>query len=189
MHDRTATIGFLTRRFSDRTAILRFAFPHRRAILGPMLTISALTASEPLVLKYIFDTLGGTRETSRLIALVLRCTSSRSAATADWLTWRTRIGLQCALLEAAEYIAAKETSIACCFSLEFGMFKRRIYRWFSPGGFLERHIRPDINLHELMAADVELYCELLTKELGSPFKVDYRRGSVGSDLYCLTLYL
>jgi ATP-binding cassette subfamily B protein len=113
MHDRAATIGLLTRRFADRTArlrpILRFAFPHRRAvgaILGLTLTISALNASEPLVLKYIFDTLSGSRRTGLLIELValmfvFALGREGATATADWLTWRTRIGLQYALLEAA----------------------------------------------------------------------------------------
>jgi ABC-type multidrug transport system, ATPase and permease components len=112
MHDRAATLGFLTRRFADRTArlrpILRFAFPQRRAvgaILGLTLTISALNACEPLVLKYIFDTLAGSRQTGRLIELVtlmfvFALGREGATATADWLTWRTRIGLQYALLEA-----------------------------------------------------------------------------------------
>jgi ATP-binding cassette subfamily B protein len=113
MHDRAATIGLLTRRFADRTArlrpILSFAFPHRRAvgaILGLTLTISALNASEPMVLKYIFDTLSGSRRTGLLIELValmfvFALGREGATATADWLTWRTRIGLQYALLEAA----------------------------------------------------------------------------------------
>lgn len=85
-----------------------FAFPHKRAvlaILGLTLTISALNACEPLVLKFIFDTLGGSRKTSllmELVGLLFGFAFLREGATAmaDWLTWRTRIGLQYALLEA-----------------------------------------------------------------------------------------
>ena len=101
---------FPTRRLatSRLAPILRFAFPHRRAvgaILGLTLTIAALNACEPLVLKYLFDTLAGPRETSKLIELlalmfVFALGREASSATADWLTWRTRIGLQYALLEA-----------------------------------------------------------------------------------------
>lgn len=88
--------------------IISFAFPHKTAvlaILGLTLALSALNAFEPLVLKFIFDTLGGNRRVTLLIELValmgvFALTREASTAMADWLTWRTRIGLQYALLEA-----------------------------------------------------------------------------------------
>jgi ATP-binding cassette, subfamily B, bacterial len=87
---------------------VRFALPQRNAILVVLaLTafMAAANAAEPLALKYIFDGLaqGGTFELLiRGLALLSVLALGREAAHgfSDWLTWRTRIGLQYALLEA-----------------------------------------------------------------------------------------
>jgi ATP-binding cassette, subfamily B, bacterial len=87
---------------------VRFALPQRNAILI-ILALTAFMATanamEPLALKYIFDGLasGGTLEmlARGLVMLsVLALGREAAHAFADWLTWRTRIGLQYALLEA-----------------------------------------------------------------------------------------
>lgn len=87
---------------------VRFAFPQRHAVLAILLltlTVAALNAFEPLILKYIFDTLGGSRSMrilTGLVALLGAFALVREGANgmADWLTWRTRIGLQYALMGA-----------------------------------------------------------------------------------------
>lgn len=88
--------------------IAGFAFPHKRsvfAILGLTLTIAPLNACEPLILKFIFDILTGNHQVRALFPLIghllgFALAREIATATADWLTWRTRIGLQYALLEA-----------------------------------------------------------------------------------------
>jgi ATP-binding cassette subfamily B protein len=87
---------------------IRFALPERRAVLliiGLTLLIAAANAAEPLVLKIIFDgltTRPALRPLGRGLAMLAGLALAREAAqgTSDWLTWRTRIGLQYALLEA-----------------------------------------------------------------------------------------
>lgn len=87
---------------------VRFAFPQRHAIgiiLALMLGVAAANAVEPLLLKLVIDELAGEqRERALLTGLgvlvgvaILR---EMMDAAANWLTWRTRIGLQYALLEA-----------------------------------------------------------------------------------------
>jgi ATP-binding cassette subfamily B protein len=87
---------------------IRFALPERRAVLlivSLTLVIAAANAAEPLVLKLIFDGLT-TRPAlgplGRGLGLLAALALAREAAqgSSDWLTWRTRIGLQYALLEA-----------------------------------------------------------------------------------------
>src|SRR3954465_13449240 len=87
---------------------VRFAFPQRHAIaliIGLMLGVAAINAFEPLVLKWLFDGLasGGVYQTVIMgVALLAGVALGREVldAAANWLTWRTRIGLQYALLEA-----------------------------------------------------------------------------------------
>lgn len=87
---------------------IRFALPERRAVLlivGLTVLIAASNAAEPLLLKIIFDGLT-TRPAlgplGRGLAMLAALALAREAAqgASDWLTWRTRIGLQYALLEA-----------------------------------------------------------------------------------------
>src|SRR3954468_13364828 len=87
---------------------VRFALPQRKAILlilGLTVFMAAANAAEPLALKYIFDRLAPgsvLRPLAMGLALLGLLALSREAAhgVSDWLTWRTRIGLQYALLEA-----------------------------------------------------------------------------------------
>jgi len=87
---------------------VRFAFPQRHAIaiiILLMLFSAAVSALEPLVIKMLFDELTG-EQRDQLLALslavlvVLALLREFVQAVANWLTWRTRIGLQYALLEA-----------------------------------------------------------------------------------------
>jgi ATP-binding cassette subfamily B protein len=88
---------------------VRYAFPQRHAIgfiVALMLIVAAVNAIEPLIIKSVFDELtAGERESVLIfsIAVLAGFALLREAmdATANWLTWRTRIGLQYALLEAA----------------------------------------------------------------------------------------
>src|SRR5579883_3257188 len=87
---------------------IRFALPERRAvalIVSLTLLIAAANAAEPLVLKVIFDgltTRPALEPLGRGLAFLAGLALAREAAqgVSDWLTWRTRIGLQYALLEA-----------------------------------------------------------------------------------------
>src|SRR3954468_15839210 len=88
---------------------VRYAFPQRHAIgfiITLMLTVAAVNAIEPLIIKWVFDELTAAQRESVLvlsIAALAGFALLREAmdASANWLTWRTRIGLQYALLEAA----------------------------------------------------------------------------------------
>ncbi|HWF99499.1 MAG TPA: ABC transporter ATP-binding protein, partial [Steroidobacteraceae bacterium] len=87
---------------------IRFALPERRAVLlivALTLLIAAANAAEPLVLKVIFDGLTTRPALGPLgkglgILAALALAREGSQGVCDWLTWRTRIGLQYALLEA-----------------------------------------------------------------------------------------
>jgi ATP-binding cassette, subfamily B, bacterial len=87
---------------------VHFAFPQRRAIIVIMmltLTVAAVNAVEPLIVKAMFDSLTSDQAVSILvlaIAALAGCAVLRELmdGTSNWLTWRTRIGLQYALLEA-----------------------------------------------------------------------------------------
>lgn len=87
---------------------MRFALPHRNAIVVILLLtvlIAGANAAEPLVLKYIFDDLtqrAGWQIVARglMLLAVLAVLREVARGISDWLTWRTRIGLQYALLEA-----------------------------------------------------------------------------------------
>jgi ATP-binding cassette subfamily B protein len=67
--------------------------------------MACANSAEPLALKYVFDQLAGDRQISLLIkgfiALAALAVFREIAhALSDWLMWRTRIGIQYALLEA-----------------------------------------------------------------------------------------
>src|SRR5947209_15362912 len=87
---------------------VRFAMPQRHAILTIVLltlAVAAINACEPLILKWIFDGLTAAASLRLLFigigALgVLAILRESMDGFANWLTWRTRIGLQYALLEA-----------------------------------------------------------------------------------------
>jgi ATP-binding cassette, subfamily B, bacterial len=87
----------------------RFAFPMRHAIalvLFQVLVVAAINAVEPLVLKDIFDRLLAPAGMGPIVfsLIVLACLALAREilnSLSNWLTWRTRIGLQYALLEAA----------------------------------------------------------------------------------------
>ena len=95
----------LVRRFHRA---VQFALPQRNAIVAILaltLLMAAANAAEPLALKFIFDSLGAEKVVPPLVrglALLAALSLGREAASAvsNWLTWRTRIGLQYALLEA-----------------------------------------------------------------------------------------
>jgi ATP-binding cassette subfamily B protein len=87
---------------------VRFALPQRHAIaviLILVLAVAGLSAFEPLILKWVFDELTAARQVA-VIALAISALLGAALirelmdAFANWLTWRTRIGLQYALLEA-----------------------------------------------------------------------------------------
>ncbi len=88
---------------------VHYAFPYRHAIgiiVTLMLLVAAVNAIEPLVIKSVFDELTARQRESILILSVAALAGfallrELMDATANWLTWRTRIGLQYALLEAA----------------------------------------------------------------------------------------
>ncbi len=89
-------------------AAVRFALPQRHAvtvIILLVLGVAAINAFEPLVLKWVFDQLTDLQQAGAILTGVLMllgfavCREVMDGI-ANWLTWRTRIGLQYALLEA-----------------------------------------------------------------------------------------
>ncbi|ACG72359.1 ABC transporter-related protein [Anaeromyxobacter sp. K] len=94
-----------------RRGLLRaaeFLVPFRLPIAGILLvalTLAGVNAAEPLALKRIFDALalgqGGRPLAEGVISLVvLGLLREAFTATSNWLTWRTRIGIQYRLTEA-----------------------------------------------------------------------------------------
>jgi ATP-binding cassette subfamily B protein len=89
-------------------AAVRFALPQRHAVVLIVILVLAaagINAFEPLVLKWVFDQLTEIRQPSAILSgvlLLLAFAIAREAMDgfANWLTWRARIGLQYALLEA-----------------------------------------------------------------------------------------
>lgn len=87
---------------------VRFAFPQRHAIaviVALTLLVAGVNAVEPLIFKYLFDELAAERRYEPLIQGLTALAAfalAREAmdALSNWLTWRTRIGLHYALLEA-----------------------------------------------------------------------------------------
>jgi ATP-binding cassette subfamily B protein len=94
--------------FRSLRQAVHFAFPQRRAIIAIMmltLTVAAVNAVEPLIVKAMFDNLTTHQALSALVLAIVAlagCAVLRELmdGTSNWLTWRTRIGLQYALLEA-----------------------------------------------------------------------------------------
>lgn len=89
-------------------AAVRFALPQRHAvtiIIVLVLAVAGINAFEPLVLKWVFDQLTELQQPGPIVTGVLLllgfafCRETMDGL-ANWLTWRTRIGLQYALLEA-----------------------------------------------------------------------------------------
>ncbi|MGZ4975133.1 MAG: ABC transporter ATP-binding protein, partial [Limisphaerales bacterium] len=87
---------------------LHFAFPYRKSVFLIFLItfiVASVGAAEPLILKYIFDGLGGGHGVRTLmigVAWLLGIGLLRESGTgvSNWLTWHTRLGLHHALLEA-----------------------------------------------------------------------------------------
>jgi ATP-binding cassette, subfamily B, bacterial len=87
---------------------VRFTFPHRYAlgaVLALTLLIAAISAAEPLILKFVFDALTGADAQPALskgLGLLAISALLREVArfVSDWLTWRTRLGVHYALLDA-----------------------------------------------------------------------------------------
>lgn len=87
---------------------VRFALPQRHAIMiivALVLGVAVINGFEPLALKWVFDQLTNGHHAGGImigIALLLGFHLNREAmdGIANWLTWRTLIGLQYALLEA-----------------------------------------------------------------------------------------
>jgi ATP-binding cassette, subfamily B, bacterial len=87
---------------------VQFAFPQRHAIaaiIALTLLVAGMNAVEPLILKSIFDELGGGRRIAILVSAIATLAGfafmrESFDGLTNWLTWRTRIGLQYALLEA-----------------------------------------------------------------------------------------
>ena len=96
------------RLFGNFHRAIRFALPQRNAIVFILvltLLMAAANAGEPLALKYIIDSLSLNPKFEPLVKgltvlAVLALSREGAHAVSDWLIWRTRIGLQYALLEA-----------------------------------------------------------------------------------------
>lgn len=86
---------------------LRFLFPYRwsiKFILLLALAVAAMSALEPLVLKFLFDELAGARSPNTLLIAVgslagLGLFREAASALQNYLTWRTRLGVHYSLLE------------------------------------------------------------------------------------------
>jgi ATP-binding cassette, subfamily B, bacterial len=86
---------------------LTFTFPHRRAVVAISafaLVLAALSAAEPLVLKWIFDSLEQNREVRALligvgVLVAVALIREGISAISNWLTWHTRLGIHFTLLE------------------------------------------------------------------------------------------
>jgi ATP-binding cassette subfamily B protein len=96
------------RRLHRLHRVALFAFPQRHAVaivLVLVLMVAAINAAEPLILKLLVDELAGDKA-RHVIILALALLAGLAVlrellnAAANWLTWRTRIGFQYALLEA-----------------------------------------------------------------------------------------
>jgi len=86
---------------------VQFAFPQKQVIatiVALTLIIAVLNAIEPLVIKSVFDELAA--RDARILALSIMALGGLALlremfdGASNWLTWRARIGLQYALLEA-----------------------------------------------------------------------------------------
>src|SRR4051812_41467051 len=69
----TASPPSRTTRLARLRRALKFAFPYRRAVLAILavtLVMAAISAAEPLILKYLFDGLVSTGQTRTLITAI-----------------------------------------------------------------------------------------------------------------------
>src|SRR3954471_13252581 len=88
--------------------LARLALPHWQSIgliIGLTLAVASINAVEPLILKVIFDGLWAPDGSQVLLIGVVGLAAIALARElmdggANWLTWRTRVGLQYTLLEA-----------------------------------------------------------------------------------------
>jgi ATP-binding cassette, subfamily B, bacterial len=93
------------RLFTSFHRAIRFALPQRNAIVLILvftMLMAAANATEPLALKYPIDALSVHPRFEPLLKGLLALAAlalTREAAhgVSDWLIWRTRLGLQCAL--------------------------------------------------------------------------------------------
>jgi ATP-binding cassette, subfamily B, bacterial len=111
-HTLTLTTPYPTGRpfgpFNRLRRIFHFVLPFRKAVIllsGVTLLVAAFNAAEPLVLKYIFDELSSSRQLTALgfgvaVLAILGLLREGASAGAQWLTWRTRLGIHYRLLEA-----------------------------------------------------------------------------------------
>jgi len=85
---------------------LAFLRPYRRSVIGVVLlgaTIGVINAAEPLALKSVFDALPrrfGLLSISIVLLLTFAVTRELVGALSSWLTWRTRLRVHHAILEA-----------------------------------------------------------------------------------------
>ncbi len=75
-------------------------------ILGLAFAVAGLNALEPLLIKYLFDEIGGNKTVHALIVglsglAILAVIREGAAALSNWLTWRTRLGIHYRILGAA----------------------------------------------------------------------------------------
>jgi ATP-binding cassette subfamily B protein len=86
---------------------LGFAAPYRRAVLSILLVtlvLAGINAAEPLILKYVFDSLApdGRKEVLGFgigLLIVLAMFREIASGYTNWQTWRTRLGIHYSLLE------------------------------------------------------------------------------------------
>lgn len=86
---------------------LQYAFPYRGTVLAIFLVtllLAGINAAEPLVLKYLFDSIGfqrGKESVGVAIGLLIAIALCREVATGftNWRTWYARLGIHHALLE------------------------------------------------------------------------------------------
>ncbi len=103
----TAVEAASDRRQRRSRRLLAFVRPHRRSIagiLGLTFAVAAANACEPLVMKLLFDRLGEGAVGTVLAAVgglaTIAIAREISNSIANWLTWRTRLGMHNALLDA-----------------------------------------------------------------------------------------
>jgi ATP-binding cassette, subfamily B, bacterial len=85
-----------------------FARPHRWTVLGILcltIIVAGANAAEPLVMKYIFDQLGvqgSLHAVLQGVAMLLGLALLRelTGGVSNWLSWRTRLGIHFALMDA-----------------------------------------------------------------------------------------
>jgi ATP-binding cassette subfamily B protein len=87
---------------------LQFTRAHRTSVIiisGCTLVLAAANAAEPLILKYVFDSLGNgqpIRALTKWLVCLIAIVVGREVVSgiSNWLTWHTRLGIHYALLDA-----------------------------------------------------------------------------------------